>query len=59
MIGDLKGLLETLASPLWPSCINLQIGVRLSDGSEFYAKTIISNATRWDTFGKFGQGATL
>ncbi|XP_071741804.1 prolycopene isomerase, chloroplastic [Rutidosis leptorrhynchoides] len=28
------------------------VGVRLSDGREFYAKTIISNATRWDTFGK-------
>nr|WEM02596.1 carotenoid isomerase [Nervilia fordii] len=27
-------------------------GVRLSDGREFYAKTVISNATRWDTFGK-------
>ncbi|KAL8129458.1 hypothetical protein V2J09_018613 [Rumex salicifolius] len=28
------------------------VGVRLSNGNEFYAKTIISNATRWDTFGK-------
>ncbi|XP_038720332.1 prolycopene isomerase, chloroplastic isoform X2 [Tripterygium wilfordii] len=28
------------------------VGVRLSDGREFFAKTIISNATRWDTFGK-------
>ncbi|XP_047311355.1 prolycopene isomerase, chloroplastic [Impatiens glandulifera] len=28
------------------------IGVRLSDGREFFAKTVISNATRWDTFGK-------
>lgn len=27
-------------------------GVRLSDGREFYCRTIISNATRWDTFGK-------
>ncbi|KAI4300611.1 hypothetical protein L6164_033967 [Bauhinia variegata] len=27
-------------------------GVRLSDGREFFAKTIVSNATRWDTFGK-------
>ncbi|KAH9323278.1 hypothetical protein KI387_017917, partial [Taxus chinensis] len=26
------------------------VGVRLSDGREFYAKKIISNATRWDTF---------
>ncbi|KAB2607990.1 prolycopene isomerase [Pyrus ussuriensis x Pyrus communis] len=28
------------------------VGVRLSDGREFFAKTIISNATRWNTFGK-------
>lgn len=28
------------------------VGVRLSDGRQFYAKKIISNATRWDTFGK-------
>ncbi|XAR64815.1 Prolycopene isomerase [Bertholletia excelsa] len=28
------------------------VGVRLSDGREFFAKTIVSNATRWDTFGK-------
>nr|AMJ39477.1 carotene isomerase 1a [Bixa orellana] len=28
------------------------VGVRLSDGREFFAETIISNATRWDTFGK-------
>ncbi|CAH9068326.1 unnamed protein product [Cuscuta epithymum] len=28
------------------------VGVKLSDGRKFYAKTIISNATRWDTFGK-------
>ncbi|PIN08821.1 Phytoene desaturase [Handroanthus impetiginosus] len=28
------------------------VGVKISDGRQFYAKTIISNATRWDTFGK-------
>ncbi|KAL0337079.1 UNVERIFIED_CONTAM: Prolycopene isomerase, chloroplastic [Sesamum calycinum] len=28
------------------------VGVKLSDGRQFFAKTIISNATRWDTFGK-------
>ncbi|KAF9592613.1 hypothetical protein IFM89_016261 [Coptis chinensis] len=28
------------------------VGVKLSDGREFFSKTIISNATRWDTFGK-------
>lgn len=27
-------------------------GVRLSDGREFFSRTVISNATRWDTFGK-------
>lgn len=28
------------------------VGVKMSDGRKFYARTIISNATRWDTFGK-------
>ncbi|WOL10884.1 prolycopene isomerase 1, chloroplastic [Canna indica] len=28
------------------------VGVKLSDGREFFARTVISNATRWDTFGK-------
>ncbi|TKY53199.1 Prolycopene isomerase [Spatholobus suberectus] len=35
------------------------VGVRLSDGREFFAKTIISNATRWDTFGKLLKGVPL
>ncbi|KAK7392737.1 hypothetical protein VNO78_21184 [Psophocarpus tetragonolobus] len=35
------------------------VGVRLSDGREFFAKTIISNATRWDTFGKLLKGVQL
>ncbi|GMN39617.1 hypothetical protein TIFTF001_008835 [Ficus carica] len=35
------------------------VGVRLSDGREFYAKTVISNATRWDTFGKLLKGKDL
>ncbi|XP_050226952.1 prolycopene isomerase, chloroplastic isoform X2 [Mercurialis annua] len=35
------------------------VGVRLSDGREFYAKTVISNATRWDTFGKLLKGEKL
>ncbi|KAL9399797.1 hypothetical protein Peur_008758 [Populus x canadensis] len=35
------------------------VGVRLSDGREFFSKTIISNATRWDTFGKLLKGETL
>lgn len=28
------------------------VGVRLVNGNELFAKNIISNATRWDTFGK-------
>ncbi|KAK8651296.1 hypothetical protein V6N13_140903 [Hibiscus sabdariffa] len=35
------------------------IGVKLSDGREFFAQTIISNATRWDTFGKLLKGENL
>lgn len=35
------------------------VGVKLADGREFYAKTIISNATRWDTFGKLVQKENL
>ncbi|KAH1262332.1 Prolycopene isomerase, chloroplastic [Glycine max] len=35
------------------------VGVRLSNGREFFAKTIISNATRWDTFGKLLKGVPL
>lgn len=35
------------------------VGVRLSDGREYFAKTIISNATRWDTFGNLLKGEHL
>ena len=28
------------------------VGVKLADGTEYRAKRIVSNATRWDTFGK-------
>ncbi|XVE61351.1 hypothetical protein DITRI_Ditri06bG0032500 [Diplodiscus trichospermus] len=35
------------------------VGVRLSDGRDFFARTIISNATRWDTFGKLLKGENL
>ncbi|OIV90431.1 hypothetical protein TanjilG_01909 [Lupinus angustifolius] len=35
------------------------VRVRLSDGREFFAKTIISNATRWDTFGKLLKGEEI
>lgn len=33
---------------------NRACGVRLADGSEIFAKAVISNATRWDTFGETG-----
>ncbi|XP_010553409.1 PREDICTED: prolycopene isomerase, chloroplastic [Tarenaya hassleriana] len=35
------------------------VGVMLSDGRMFFGKTIISNATRWDTFGKLLKGEKL
>ncbi|KAG2686790.1 hypothetical protein I3760_09G023500 [Carya illinoinensis] len=35
------------------------VGARLSDGREYFAKTIISNATRWDTFGNLLKGERL
>ncbi|CAO2820254.1 unnamed protein product [Amaranthus hypochondriacus] len=35
------------------------VGVRLSNGREIYARTIISNATRWDTFGKLLKSEKL
>ncbi|XP_065856381.1 prolycopene isomerase, chloroplastic isoform X4 [Euphorbia lathyris] len=35
------------------------VGVRLSDGRKLFAKTVISNATRWDTFGKLLKGEKL
>ncbi|KAK9699273.1 hypothetical protein RND81_08G164100 [Saponaria officinalis] len=35
------------------------VGVKLSDGQEFYARSIISNATRWDTFGKLLKSEQL
>ena len=38
---------------------NIAIGVRLSNGEELFAKTIISNLTRWDTFGLNNQNKGL
>jgi prolycopene isomerase len=32
------------------------IGVKLTNGKEYYAKKIVSNATRWDTFEKLLPG---
>ncbi|GAB2230161.1 hypothetical protein Droror1_Dr00014418 [Drosera rotundifolia] len=66
-VGGVGGIAKSLAQGLvnWGSEIIYKanvtkiilengkaIGVKLSDGREFYAKTIVSNATRWDTFGK-------
>jgi prolycopene isomerase len=31
---------------------NRAVGVKLADGRKYYASRIVSNATRWDTFGK-------
>ncbi|KAL0426615.1 UNVERIFIED_CONTAM: Prolycopene isomerase, chloroplastic [Sesamum latifolium] len=45
-----KGLVDQRSEILYKA--NATVGVKLSDGRQFYAKTIISNATRWDTFGK-------
>ena len=34
------------------------VGVKLSDGRQFRSKTVISNASRWDTFeGMIGEEA--
>ncbi|GAY32839.1 hypothetical protein CUMW_004400 [Citrus unshiu] len=61
-----KGLADKGSEILYKANVNKVIlehgkavGVRLSDGREFYAKTIISNATRWDTFGKLLKGEQL
>ncbi len=35
------------------------IGVRLTNGKEYYAKKIVSNATRWDTFEKLLPSESL
>ncbi|KAK5845607.1 Prolycopene isomerase, chloroplastic [Gossypium arboreum] len=35
------------------------VGVKISDGREFFAQTTISNATRWDTFGKLLKAENL
>nr|ALQ56930.1 prolycopene isomerase [Crocus ancyrensis] len=35
------------------------VGVRLADGRKFFSKTVISNATRWDTFGKLVKADDL
>jgi len=34
------------------------IGVRLADGEELFARRVVSNATRWDTFAGDGSPAT-
>ncbi|PIA59732.1 hypothetical protein AQUCO_00400557v1 [Aquilegia coerulea] len=66
-VGGVGGIAKSLAKGLHDQGSNIMykanvtniilqdgkaVGVKLSDGREFFAKTIISNATRWDTFGK-------
>jgi len=38
---------------------NRAIGVRLATGEEYYAKRIVSNSTRWDTFSKLLPPETM
>ncbi|KAI3897408.1 hypothetical protein MKW92_040206 [Papaver armeniacum] len=66
-VGGVGGIAKSLARGLLDKGSNIMyranvtsiiledkkaVGVKLSDGRELFAKTIISNATRWDTFGK-------
>ncbi|XP_078430823.1 carotenoid isomerase [Wolffia australiana] len=66
-VGGVGGIARALASGLIDKGSNIlykanvtkiilqdgkAVGVRISDGREFFAKTVISNATRWDTFEK-------
>jgi prolycopene isomerase len=38
---------------------NRAVGVKLADGKEYRARRIVSNATRWDTFGKLLSSTPL
>ncbi|KAF6150150.1 hypothetical protein GIB67_023105 [Kingdonia uniflora] len=73
-VGGVGGIAEALAQGLLDKGSNIlykanvtsiiledekAIGVRLSDGRKFFSKTVISNATRWDTFGKLLKGKDL
>ncbi|XP_030512490.1 prolycopene isomerase, chloroplastic [Rhodamnia argentea] len=73
-VGGVGGIAKSLANGLVEQGSDIQyranvtniilengkaVGVRLSDGRKFFAKTIISNATRWDTFGKLLKGENL
>ncbi|OVA16223.1 Carotene isomerase [Macleaya cordata] len=73
-VGGVGGIAKSLAKGLLDKGSNIiykanvtsiiledgkAVGVRLSDGREFFSKTIISNATRWDTFGKLLKGNEL
>ncbi|KAL5720733.1 prolycopene isomerase [Ranunculus cassubicifolius] len=66
-VGGVGGIAKSLAKGLLDQGSNIlykanvaniilqnekAVGVKLADGREFFAKTVISNATRWDTFGK-------
>ncbi|KAI3993807.1 hypothetical protein MKX01_002820 [Papaver californicum] len=73
-VGGVGGIAKSLAKGLFDKGSNIMyranvtsiiledkkaVGVKLSDGRELFAKTIISNATRWDTFGKLLKGNEL
>lgn len=73
-VGGVGGIAKSLAKGLLDKGSNIMyranvtsiiledkkaVGVKLSDGRELFAKTIISNATRWDTFGKLLKGNEL
>ncbi|KAK4759601.1 hypothetical protein SAY87_022732 [Trapa incisa] len=73
-VGGVGGIAKSLAKGLVDMGSNIQykanvtgiivengkaVGVRLSDGRQLFAKTIISNATRWDTFGKLLKGENI
>ncbi|KAH0913545.1 hypothetical protein HID58_036866 [Brassica napus] len=62
-VGGVGGIARSLAGGLVDQGSEIfykaNVGVRLADGREFFAKTIISNATRWDTFGKLLKGEKL
>ncbi|KAJ4755885.1 hypothetical protein LUZ62_090290 [Rhynchospora pubera] len=73
-VGGVGGIAEALANGLVNMGSEIQykanvtsiilenrkaVGVRLSNGKEFFARKVISNATRWDTFGKLLKAEEL
>ncbi|KAJ4791118.1 hypothetical protein LUZ62_042364 [Rhynchospora pubera] len=73
-VGGVGGIAEALANGLVNMGSEMQykanvtsiilenrkaVGVRLSNGKELFARKVISNATRWDTFGKLLKAEEL